>query len=244
MPLRILVNGANGKMGQITVKTLSQQPNFTVVGATHRGDNLAEEIKKSNAQIVVDLTNADAVLKNIQTIIDAGVHPVIGTSGLVKEQIIKLQEQCAQLKLGGLIVPNFSLGAILMMKCAQEVAKYFPNAEIIEMHHDGKLDSPSGTAVRTAEMIAEARVQLPAVLANSRETIPGARGAHYQQTFIHAVRLPGMVAHQQVIFGGLGETFTLRHDAIDRQCFMAGMILACSKVSELKTLVCGLEHVL
>lgn len=244
MSIRILVNGANGKMGQITVQTLTQHSNFTVVGTTGRGDNLAEEIKKSKAQVVVDLTNADVVLKNIQTIIEAGAHPVIGTSGLVKEQIIKLQEQCTKLKLGGLIVPNFSVGAVLMMKCAKEIAKYFPNVEIIEMHHDGKLDSPSGTAVRTAEMIAEARVNNPSIPLNVRETIPGARGACYQQTPIHAVRLAGMVAHQQVIFGSLGETLTIRHDAIDRQCFMAGMLLACNKVSELKTLVYGLEHIL
>lgn len=244
MTIRVLVNGANGKMGLVTVQTLTQHPDFTVVGATGRNDNLAAEIKKSQAQVVVDLTTADVALTNAQTIIDAKAHPVIGTSGLLKNQIEALQERCAQLKLGGLIVPNFSLGAVLMMKCGQEIAKYFPHIEIIEMHHDGKLDSPSGTAMRTAELLAAARHEAPVSPKNTRETIPGARGANYQNIPVHAVRLPGIVAQQQILFGGTGETLTIRHDSIDRQCFMPGVVLACKKVLELSTLVYGLEHVL
>lgn len=244
MTLRILVNGAQGKMGQVTVKTFSSHPDFTLAGATDHQDNLAQEIKKTNAQIVVDFTNADSVLNNIQTIIDSGVHPVIGTTGLMKDQIAKLQEKCSALNLGGIIAPNFSLGAVLMMKQAEEVAKYFPHVEIIEMHHDGKLDSPSGTAIRSAEIISNSRKNAPEISKGIRETVPGARGAYYQQVAIHAVRLPGLVAHQQIIFGGLGETLTIRHDSIDRQCFMPGVILACKKVVELKKLVYGLEHIL
>ncbi len=244
MPLRVLVNGANGKMGQITVKTLSNHPEFTLVGATGRNDNLIEEIKKNNAQVVVDFTNAETILKNIQTIIEAGAHPVIGTSGILKDQVAQLQKRCSELKLGGIIAPNFSIGAVLMMKYAREISKYFSDIEIIEMHHNGKLDSPSGTAIRTAEMIAETRRGMPSLPKTTRETIPGARGANYLHTPIHSVRLPGLVAHQQVIFGELGETLTLRHDSIDRQCFMPGVILACKKVMELQKLVYGLEHIL
>jgi 4-hydroxy-tetrahydrodipicolinate reductase len=244
MPIRIIVNGANGKMGQITVKTLLNDADFSVVGELNRRHHLADEIKKHQAQVVVDLTTAESVFQNTQTIINAGAHPVIGTSGLVKEQIQTLQQLCKEKKLGGIIVPNFSIGVVLMMKYAQEFAKYFPDIEIIEMHHAGKLDSPSGTALRTAELLADARIQQPVALKNTRETISGARGANYQNIPIHAVRLPGFVAHQQILFGGVGESVTLRHDTTDRQCFMQGMVLACKKVLGLNELVCGLENIL
>jgi 4-hydroxy-tetrahydrodipicolinate reductase len=244
MTIRVIVNGANGKMGQITVKTLLNNPDFTVVGQLGRQDNLAAEIKKTNAQVVVDLTTAESAFENTKIIIEANAHPVIGTSGLIADQVHQLQDQCAQKKLGGVIAPNFSIGAVLMMKYAQEFAKYFPEVEIIEMHHNGKLDSPSGTAVRTAELLAAARKQNPNPLKNTRETIPGARGANYQSIPIHAVRLPGLVAHQQILFGGVGETVTIRHDTIDRQCFMSGVVLSCKKALELKELVYGLDGLL
>jgi len=242
MTIRVLINGAGGKMGQAAVKAISDDAALALVGQTGRHDNLAAEIKASKAQVVVDLTNAEAVWKNAEIIIKAGAHPVIGTSGLLKEQVQKLQDQCTQLKLGGIIAPNFSLGAVLMMKHAQEMAKYFPQVEIIEMHHDDKLDSPSGTAVRTAEMLATTRN--PVAKKSNKEVVPGARGAFYQDIHIHSIRLPGLVAHQQIIFGGTGETLTLRHDSIDRLCFMPGIILSCKKVIELSTLVYGLESIL
>lgn len=243
MTIRIIINGANGKMGQLAVKTLKQDHQFTVVGELGRNDNLTEEIKKNEAQVVLDLTNADAVFKNAQSIIKTGVCPVIGTSGLLKDQVNELQKLCTQQKIGGIIAPNFSLGAVLMMKYAQQCATYFPEVEIIEMHHNTKLDSPSGTAVRTAELLAASRTKLPA-LQSHRETITGARGARYEQIPIHSIRLPGLVAHQQIIFGNAGETLTFRHDTIDRQCFMPGVLLACKKVTELKELIYGLENVL
>lgn len=244
MTINIIVNGSNGKMGQLAVKTLQNTPGFTVVGQLGRTDNLASEIKNTQAQVVVDLTTAEAAFKNTQTIIECNAHPVIGTSGLLKEQIKELEKLCLQKKLGGIIVPNFSLGAVLMMKYSQECARYFPNVEIIEMHHNGKLDSPSGTAVRTAELIAAARTTHPTALENTRETVPGARGATYENITIHSVRLPGMVADQQVIFGGMGETLSIHHRTIDRQCFMPGVVLACQKVVTLKELMYGLEGVL
>lgn len=244
MTIRVLVNGAEGKMGQATINAITQDPSLSLVGQIGRNNNLATEIKKTQAQVVIDFTNAESVMKNTETIIDAGVHPVIGTSGLLQTQVEKLQERSEQLKLGGIIAPNFSLGAVLMMKHAQEIAKYFPYIEIIEMHHAGKLDSPSGTAVRTAEMMSAARTSSPALPKNTKETIPGARGAQYKQIPIHSIRLPGLIAHQQIIFGGTGETLTIRHDSMDRECFMPGVILACKKVVGLKKLVYGLEEIL
>ncbi len=243
MAIRVLINGASGKMGQQAVKTIESDPAFVLAGQTGRKHDLAAEIKNTKADVVLDLTNADVVLKNLKTIIAAGAHPVIGTSGLLKEQVQELQTQCAKLKLGGIIAPNFSIGALLMMKHAQEIAKYYSDVEIIEMHHAGKLDSPSGTAVRTAELLALEQTKKPP-LQPTKETIKGARGATYQNIPIHSIRLPGLVAHQQIIFGGSGETLTIRHDSIDRQCFMPGIVLACKKVIGLKELVYGLEHVL
>ena len=241
--INVLVNGANGKMGQLIVKTLDQHPEFNLVSQTGKNHDLASEIKKSNANVVVDVTNAECVLNNLEIIIDAGAHPVIGTSGLIENQVRPFQDRCAKLKLGGIIAPNFSLGAVLMMKYAQDMAAYFPQVEIIEMHHDGKLDSPSGTAVRTAELLAKSRKKICANK-SEKETLPHARGAVFEDIHIHAIRLPGIVAQQQIIFGGTGETLTLRHDAIDRQCFMPGVVLACQKVMGLDHLVYGLEGIL
>lgn len=244
MTIRVIINGASGKMGQITTTTLENHADFTVVGKLGRKDNLADAIKNASAQVVVDLTSAESAFKNTEMIINAGAHPVIGTSGLTKDDVNKLQQLCVQKKLGGVIAPNFSLGAVLMMKHAQEIAKYFPQVEIIELHHNGKLDSPSGTAIRTAELLALARAAVPAAPKQTKQTIPGARGADYQNIAIHSVRLPGIVADQQIIFGNTGETLTIQHRSIDRQCFMPGVVLACQKVLGLKEMVYGLEHLL
>lgn len=244
MPIRILVNGARGKMGQLAVKTISEHPDFLLVGTTQRNHDLMAEIKNNKAQVVFDVTNAESVLKNTNIIIDAGAHPVIGTSGLLPDQVKLLQERCAKLKLGGIIVPNFSLGAVLMMKYAQEIIKYFPHVEIIEMHHAGKLDSPSGTAVRTANMLADARLRQPEQPQKTHETIAGARGALYQHIPIHSIRLPGLMAHQEILFGNDGETLSLRCDTIDRNCYAPGITLACQKVMQLDHLVYGLEHII
>lgn len=244
MSINVLVNGAFGKMGQITVKTLNDNSKFNLVGQTGREYDLGEAIKDSKAQVVIDFTHPSAVHANTLTILEAGARPVIGTSGLTRAQISALQQRCKDLKLGGLIVPNFSLGAVLMMKYAKEIARYMSNVEIIEYHHEQKADSPSGTAIRTADMLAEQVKSLnPRKNANT-ETIAGARGANYQNIPIHSIRLPGLLAHQQVIFGDTGETLSLRHDSIDRTCFMPGICLACEKVMTLDQLVYGLEEVL
>ncbi len=244
MAINVLVNGAFGRMGQITVKAIEQQENLRLVGQTGREYDLKKAIRDSGAQVVVDFTHPDSAFENTATIIEAGAHPVIGTSGLQLDQIKKLQAQAAKTNLGGIIAPNFSLGAVLLMKYAKEIAKYIPNVEIIEMHHENKADSPSGTSIRTAEMLNEGNNNINANAHTSHETIVGARGANYKNISIHAVRLPGFLAHQQVIFGNPGETLTLRHDSIDRISFMPGVCFACEKVMRLDKLIYGLEEIL
>lgn len=244
MPINILINGAFGHMGQLAAKAIAEHPQLELVGQTGREYNLKEAIKDSKAQVVVDFTHPSSVFANLKTIIEAGVHPVIGTSGLTLEQIRDAQKQCASLKLGGIVAPNFSLGAVLMMRYAKEIAKYMPHVEIIEMHHDGKADSPSGTAVRSADILADAQPALNQPRKDFLETVKGARGANYRGVPIHAIRLPGFLAHQQIIFGSTGETLTLRHDSIDRQCFMPGICLACERVVKLDKLIYGLEEIL
>lgn len=246
MPINILVNGAFGRMGQMTVNAIQPHSGFSLVGQTGREYDLEKAIKDSKAQVVIDFTHPDSVYKNAIAIIDAGAHPVIGTTGLKPEQVRSLQEKCASLKRGGIIAPNFSLGAVLMMKYAREIAKYMPDVEIVEYHHDNKADSPSGTALRTAEMLAESISKNAKDKATKKtiESIPGARGAIHHGIPIHAVRLPGFLAHEQVMFGATGEILTLRHDSLDRACFMPGVTLACEKVMQLDSLVVGLENIL
>lgn len=244
MPIRILVNGAFGRMGQITVQAINECPDFQLVGQTGRGYDLKKSIKDSNAQVVIDFTSPESVYDNTSIIIDMGVHPVIGTSGLLSDQVNSFKERCKKLKLGGIIAPNFSLGAILMMKYAAQVAHYMPYAEIIEMHHNEKIDSPSGTAIRSAEMIAEASTSINAQSKKSHETLVGARGASHRNIPIHSIRSPGIIAYQEIIFSNLGETFSLRHNIIDRKCFMPAICLACEKVMQLDQLVYGLEEII
>lgn len=243
MAIRVLVNGANGKMGQEAVKAIQAAEDLTLVAQTGRGDDLAIAINSSQAQVVVDFTNADAVFSNTKTIIESGAHPIIGTSGLLIQQVQELQALAAAKGLGGIIAPNFSLGVILMMRFAAEAARYFPNVEIIEMHHPGKLDAPSGTAIKTADVIAKARAALP-LQRQERELLAGARGANESGIRIHAIRLPGVLADQEVLFGGAGETLSIRHHTASRETFMAGVLLACRKVMALNELVYGLESIL
>ena len=225
MRIKVLVSGAHGKMGQITVKALQQTTDLEVVATVDKSDNLIKVIDETHPQVAVDFTEPKSVYKNAQVMIEMGVHPVIGTSGLTLQEIEKLQHQCREKKLGGMIAPNFSLGAVLMMKYAEDAARYFKDVEIIEMHHHEKKDIPSGTAYKTAQAIKE-------------------KQGKTQPPPIHSIRLPGLVAHQRVVFGGIGETLTIQHDTIDRQCFMPGVILACRKVITLQQLVYGLDKIL
>ena len=240
---KVIVNGAQGKMGVLACKTIQEHPDFELVACLGRHDDLAEAITRTGANIVIDLTRADCVYENCLTIINQGAHPVIGTSGLLAEQIQTLQQGCDEKKLGGIIAPNFSISAVLMMRFAADAARLLPEVEIIEAHHPQKLDAPSGTAIKTAEVIAAAR-QKPASKLALKELLPGARGASHHDVPIHSLRLPGILARQSVIFGNTGETLTLTHDTIDRSSFMPGLILACQRVAQLNGLYYGLEHLL
>lgn len=246
MAINILVNGYRGKMGQEAVRAIEASgDDLNLVGTADTGEDIVALIHKSKAQVVLDFTRADTVYTNTKLIISAGANPVIGTTGLTREQIQELKILCETKKLGALIIPNFSIGAVLMMKYARDAARYFPDVEIIELHHNQKQDSPSGTAIKTAEMIAQNRSSKnKSFEINTKETIPGARGALGYDIPIHSLRLSGLVAHQEVIFGGEGETLTLRHDSLHRQSFMPGVCLACKKVVELDGLVEGLEFIL
>lgn len=217
--IRVLVNGAKGKMGSETVKAIQKETDLELVGQTDLGDNLAKVIQDTKAEVVVDFTHPKSALKNIRTILIGGAHGVIGTTGITKENLKEIKALCKKNKVNCVVAPNFAIGAVLMMKFAKEAVKYLPKAEIIELHHEQKADKPSGTALRTAQFMGG--------------NIP-----------IHSVRLPGLVAHQEVIFGGLGQTLTIRHDSLSRESFMPGVIIAIRKVKKIKGLVYGLEHLL
>ena len=242
--IRVLVNGAEGRMGQEVVKSVTAAADLELVDQTDLGDDLIARIKASQAQAVVDFTTAAVAFENTRKILEAGVHPVVGTSGLLAEQVAELQQLAEDKGIGGLIAPNFAIGAVLLMKYAQDAAKYLPDVEVIELHHNRKADAPSGTAVKTAQLIAEARKEIPKALVEEKELFEGARGSEVHGVRVHSLRLPGLVAHQEVIFGGTGETLTIRHDSIHRESFMPGVCLACRKVIGTQQLFYGLEHLL
>lgn len=241
--IQILVNGANGKMGQTVVQMIAQEPTFKLIGKTDKQDDLSEKIRTLQPDLVIDFTHPSVGYENTKIILENGIRPIIGTTGFLPEQISTLKKLALEKKIGGIIAPNFSLGAVLMMKYAEDAAKYFPNVEIIEFHHDAKADSPSGTAIKTAEMMTKVKHKKNNSI-NEKETIVGARGAAFEDIHIHAVRLPGFVANQDVIFGGLGETLKISHQTISREAFMPGVKLACQKAMQLNELVYGLENIL
>lgn len=239
----VMVTGAYGKMGKMACATIEKHPDFTLLKKLGREDCLEKALMTLNPQIVIDLTTADSVYANSLTIIKHNACPVIGTSGLLDTQIASLQELAAAKHLGGIIVPNFSIGAVLMMQFAKLAARFMSEVEIIEAHHPQKLDAPSGTAIKTAEMISSSRKEAPSQI-TTREIIKNARGAEYKNINIHSIRLPGYLASQQVIFGNSGETLSINHNSIDRSCFMPGLIMACQAVTKLDNLVYGLESLI
>jgi 4-hydroxy-tetrahydrodipicolinate reductase len=193
---------------------------------------------------MIDFTRPDVVFHNVTTALKAKVSPVVGTTGLSDEQKAEIKKLAEENDTPAFIAPNFAIGAVLMMVMAKQAAKYMPEVEIIELHHDNKLDAPSGTAVQTAAMIAEVRAEHKQGHPDEKEKLTGARGADYEGMHIHSVRLPGYVAHQEVIFGGLGQTLTIRHDSLNRESFMPGVVLAAQKVRGLKGLTVGLDKLL
>lgn len=260
--IRVAVAGAAGRMGKEVVKMVLQDADLELAAAINRSgegtdagtlvglpacgikvqSDLELALVESKAQVLVDFTTPQFAYVNTELAIRLGVAPVVGTTGFTPEQIEDLDKQCKNKGIGGLIAPNFSIGAILMMKFAAQAAKHFPNLEIIEYHGDQKLDAPSGTAVKTAELIAQNREELRQGNPNEEETIDGARGGYYNGFRIHSVRLPGVFAQQEVIFGGFGQTLKIRHDSYERAGYMPGVALAVKKVMEYQGMVYGFEH--
>ncbi len=236
--LRVAVLGALGRMGATTCQAVSDDPELELVAQLDAGDS-REGVLDAGADVCVDFTHPDSVKGNVAWLLRSGVHAVVGTTGLTDADVAELRALTGPAN--ALIAPNFAVGAVLMMELARQAAVHLPHVEIIELHHDRKADAPSGTALRTASLIADART--------TDVTPPGpegnpARGSITDDIAIHSVRLPGLVAHQEVIFGGTGETLTIRHDSIDRSSFMPGVLLAVKAVPTRPGLTVGLEHVL
>ena len=239
--IRVVVNGAKGRMGQEVVKAVSAESDLALVGETDLGDDLRATIIAEKAEVVVDFTIPSVVVANARIIIEAGARPVIGTTGLTGRDIDELSKAVEERGLGGVIAPNFAIGAVLLMHYAEHAARYLPHVEIVELHHDKKLDAPSGTAHMTAERVAAAREEAPAPIGGSDA---GFRGGQVAGVTVHSVRLPGLVAHQEVLFGAPGQTLSLRHDSISRESFMPGVVLAVREAPALDRLVVGLDKLL
>jgi len=255
--IRVLVTGAAGRMGSEVMRAVTAADGMEVVaavdpgaaGATVEGITVVGELQAAideNApDVMVEFTHPSVVEANLRVALPAGVDCVVGTTGLSEDTLAEL----ASLAPAGtalFFAPNFAVGAVLMMLFAEQAARYMPNVEIIELHHDKKADAPSGTAIRTARMIAAARTSVPEVPGSETELpeMQGARGAVVDGVHVHSVRSPGLVANQEVIFGGQGQTLTIRHDSIDRTCFMPGVVLAVREVGHHEGLVVGLEKLM
>lgn len=261
---RIIVAGPRGKMGSETVRLIDETEQFQLVGAVDSKNNggkvsdldglpameapiyddAARCLDEVNADVFIDFTVPEMGNVHTEIALKHGVHPVVGTSGFSEQKVKELSELAEKTETGAIIAPNFAVGAVLMMKFSRLAAKFYPDVEIIEQHHSGKLDAPSGTAVKTAEMMAEVRESKQQGHPDAKETLDGARGASLDGMHIHSVRLPGLVAHQEVIFGGNNETLKIRHDSFHRKSFMTGVKLAVETVTGLNVLIYGLENIL
>lgn len=259
----VIVNGACGRMGQAVLKAVQEADGLELVGAVDiKGGadtgslvglpangilvetDLEALLARKKPEVMVDFTRPDVVFGNVMTALAHKTSPVVGTTGLSDEQKAEIAKAAEENDTPAFIAPNFAIGAVLLMVMSRQAAKYMPDVEIIELHHDRKLDAPSGTAIQTAAMIAEVRKAHKQGNPDEFEKLEGARGADYEGMHIHSVRLPGYVAHQEVIFGGLGQTLTIRHDSMNRESFMPGVVLAAKKVRSLKGLTVGLDKLL
>ncbi|MCW2277884.1 4-hydroxy-tetrahydrodipicolinate reductase [Heliophilum fasciatum] len=262
--ITVLVNGANGRMGREVVKAVLNDPDLSLVAAVDRSGegmdagilagmpacgvtlstDLAQTMETTHPMVMVDFTQPQAVFGNVQIALEHKVAAVVGTTGLSEEQLAQIRLWTEQNATSCLVAPNFAIGALLMMRFAREASRFFPHVEIIELHHDQKLDAPSGTAIKTAELIQEERQALQQGHPQEKELINGARGAAFEGMRIHSVRLPGLVAHQEVIFGSVGQTLVIRHDSINRESFMPGVLAAVHRIREVSGLIYGLENLL
>ncbi len=262
--IKIIINGAAGKMGKAMALGIIGEKDLKIVAAVDLKsigsdlglicgidpsgilieNDLAKAIERTKPDVLVDFTNPQAVLKNIHIAVPQKVACVVGTTGLNNYELDQVNELALKYNTSVFIAPNFALGAVLMMEFAKEAAKYFPHVEVIERHHDQKLDAPSGTAIKTLEMIGEVRTVFSQGATNEFEKIPGSRGGDFHGARVHSVRLPGYIATQEVIFGSVGQLLTIKHDAMSRECFLPGLLLAIRKVRSIKGLVSGLDKII
>jgi len=242
--MRVAVLGSKGKVGATMVQAVTAAEDLSLSAEVDAGDPL-NLLTDSNTEVVIDFTHPDVVMANLEFLIDHGIHAVVGTTGFTDERLQKVRSWLAAKRgVSVLIAPNFAIGAVLSMHFAKQAAPFFESVEVIELHHPQKADAPSGTAARTAALIAEARKGLPPNPDATSTGLPGARGADVDGVPVHSVRLAGLVAHQEVLFGTLGETFTIRHDSIDRTSFVPGVLLAVRRVAEHPGLTIGIESLL
>ncbi len=239
--MRVGVLGAKGKVGATMVQAVEAADDLTFTAGVDAGDSLSL-FTDSQTEVVIDFTHPDVVMDNVKFLIDNGIHAVVGTTGFTDERLDQVERWVnAKPGVAVLIAPNFAIGAVLSMRFARQAARFFESAEIIELHHPQKADAPSGTAARTARLIAEARKGLPPNPDATSTGIEGARGADVDGIPVHSVRLAGLVAHQEILFGTQGETLTIRHDSMDRTSFVPGVLLAVRAVGEHPGLTVGLE---
>ncbi|MCK1798912.1 4-hydroxy-tetrahydrodipicolinate reductase [Streptomyces sp. XM4193] len=243
---RVAVIGARGRMGAEAVQAVEAAEDLELVAALGRGDSL-DTLTGAGAGIAVELTHPDSVMENVEFCVRNGIHCVVGTTGWTDERLATLRELLAASPgTGVLIAPNFGIGAVLTMRFAQQAARFFESVEVVELHHPNKADAPSGTAARTAQLIAAARDEAgcPPQPDATSTALDGARGADVDGVPVHAVRLRGLVAHQEVLFGGEGEILTIRHDSMNRGSFMPGVLLGVRRIARTPGLTFGLEHFL
>ncbi|MFH8371917.1 4-hydroxy-tetrahydrodipicolinate reductase [Streptomyces cyaneofuscatus] len=244
--LRVAVLGANGRIGSEAVRAVEAADDLELVAALGRGDKL-EVLAEAGAQVAVELTTPASVMGNLDFCVRHGIHAVVGTTGWTDERLAQLTAWLENSpETGVLIAPNFSIGAVLTMKFAEQAARYFESVEVVELHHPNKVDAPSGTATRTAQLIAAARAKAGSAPQPDATTtaLDGARGADVDGVPVHAIRLRGLLAHQEVLLGGEGETLTIRHDSLHHSSFMPGILLGTRRVVTTPGLTFGLEHFL
>ncbi|MUM17209.1 4-hydroxy-tetrahydrodipicolinate reductase [Mycobacterium sp. CBMA271] len=242
MTIAVGVLGAQGKVGQAMCQAVEASADLDLVAAVDKDDSLET---LTAASVVIDFTHPDVVMNNLKFLIGGGIHAVVGTTGFTDERLDQVRSWLSESPgTGVLIAPNFAIGAVLSMKFAQQAARFFESVEVIELHHPNKADAPSGTATRTARLIAEARKGLPPSPDATSTGIDGARGADVDGVRVHAVRVAGLVAHQEVLFGTTGETLTIRHDSIDRSSFAPGVLLAVRNIAARPGLTIGIEPLL